>query len=75
MKDHSAVPLAVEPAVVLAAGAASRFGGPKQALLLPRVLERLAEAGITEIVVVQGAYRLDGVGVSRRVATSPPTCC
>ncbi|MCZ7589531.1 MAG: NTP transferase domain-containing protein [Gaiella sp.] len=45
-------------AVVLAAGAASRFGSPKQRLLLPRVLERLAASPVDEIVVVEGAYRL-----------------
>lgn len=45
-------------AVVLAAGEASRFGAPKQRLLLPRVLERLAEAPVDEIVVVAGAYEL-----------------
>jgi len=46
-------------AVVLAAGAASRFGSPKQALLLPAVLERVRAAGIDEIVVVLGAYELE----------------
>ena len=43
-------------AVVLAAGAASRFGAPKQALLLPRVLERVTAAEtIDDVVVVTGA--------------------
>jgi nicotine blue oxidoreductase len=46
-------------AVVLAAGEASRFGSPKQRLLLPTVLERLAGAPVDEIVVVEGAYALD----------------
>ena len=46
-------------AVVLAAGEATRFGSPKQRLLLPAVLERVAEAPVDEIVVVEGAYRLD----------------
>jgi nicotine blue oxidoreductase len=46
-------------AVVLAAGAASRFGSPKQRLLLPQVLERLRGAPVGEIVVVAGAYPLE----------------
>ena len=44
--------------IVLAAGAATRFGAPKQRLLLPAVLERLA--GIDQVVVVAGAYPLEG---------------
>ncbi len=47
-------------AVVLAAGAATRFGAPKQRLLLPRVLERLAASPVDEVVVVEGAHRLGG---------------
>lgn len=43
-------------AVVLAAGAASRFGSPKQRLLLPAVLEQLRPVGLDEVVVVLGAY-------------------
>jgi CTP:molybdopterin cytidylyltransferase MocA len=45
-------------AVVLAAGAATRFGAPKQRLLLPAVLERVR--GVDQIVVVAGAYPLEG---------------
>jgi CTP:molybdopterin cytidylyltransferase MocA len=45
-------------AVVLAAGAATRFGAPKQRLLLPAVLERLS--GLDQVVVVAGAYELEG---------------
>ena len=45
-------------AVVLAAGEASRFGAPKQRLLLPEVLERLAAAPVDDIVVVAGAHPL-----------------
>ena len=53
-------------AVVLAAGAATRFGSPKQHLLLPRVLGRLAESAVDETVVVEGAYEL-------RDTVSPPS--
>jgi CTP:molybdopterin cytidylyltransferase MocA len=45
-------------AVVLAAGAATRFGGPKQQLLLGDVLARLRTAPVDEIVVVSGAHQL-----------------
>ena len=47
-------------AVILAAGAATRFGAPKQRLLLGRVLERVQAAReLDEIVVVAGAYELE----------------
>jgi CTP:molybdopterin cytidylyltransferase MocA len=52
-------------AVVLAAGASSRYGAdpPKQAVLLPRVLGALAQAAtIEDVVVVSGAHPLDGEG-------------
>jgi nicotine blue oxidoreductase len=49
----------VVAAVVLAAGEATRFGAPKQQLLLPHVLERLHRTAVDEIVVVSGAYALD----------------
>jgi CTP:molybdopterin cytidylyltransferase MocA len=46
-------------AVVLAAGEGSRFGGPKQRLLLPEVLERLRQSPVDEIVVVTGAHPVE----------------
>ena len=50
-------------AVVLAAGEASRFGSPKQRLLLPAVLERLSQAALDDVVIVEGAHELE-----------PPSC-
>lgn len=46
-------------AVVLAAGAATRYGAPKQREFLPRVLSALRESPVDEIVVVAGAYPLE----------------
>jgi CTP:molybdopterin cytidylyltransferase MocA len=47
-------------AVVLAAGASTRYGGIKQVELLPAVLSALGTArGLTEIVVVEGAHPFD----------------
>ena len=51
------------PAVVLAAGEASRFGAPKQRLLLPAVLERLVRSPVDHVVVVEGAYPLGDIVV------------
>jgi CTP:molybdopterin cytidylyltransferase MocA len=45
-------------AVVLAAGAATRYGGPKQAEFLPVVLAALGRTQIIEVVVVAGAHPL-----------------
>ena len=50
-------------AVVLAAGAATRFGAPKQELLLPHVLGRLSESPVDDVVVVAGAYPLNAGSV------------
>ena len=47
-------------AVVLAAGAASRFGSPKQRLLLAPVLERVrASHAVDDVVVVLGAHEVE----------------
>jgi len=43
-------------AIILAAGAASRFGAPKQGLLLPEVLRRVRESSVHDMVVVTGAH-------------------
>src|SRR5207237_2487108 len=47
-------------AVVLAAGASSRYGAepPKQVELLPKVLAALRQSSVDEIVVVRGAHAL-----------------
>jgi len=47
-------------AVVLAAGASTRFGSPKQAVLLEPVLERVrSSAAIGDVVVVLGAHDVE----------------
>ena len=48
-------------AVVLAAGASSRYGvdPPKQQEFLPRVLDALSQTGVDEVVVVTGAHPLE----------------
>jgi CTP:molybdopterin cytidylyltransferase MocA len=48
-------------AVVLAAGASSRYGDspPKQTVFLPLVLAALREASLDGLVVVRGAHELD----------------
>ncbi len=55
--------------MVLAAGAGTRFRGPKQRLLLPRVLGRLRETSVEDVVVVAGAYTLEAEGA--RVVPCP----
>jgi CTP:molybdopterin cytidylyltransferase MocA len=55
-------------AVVLAAGAATRFGSPKQALLLPEVLRRVRLSSVVDVVVAAGAHPLD---VDARVVECP----
>jgi CTP:molybdopterin cytidylyltransferase MocA len=52
-------------AVVLAAGASTRFGSPKQAVLLEPVLERVrSSAEIADIVVVLGAHDVESTARS-----------
>jgi CTP:molybdopterin cytidylyltransferase MocA len=46
-------------AVVLAAGAATRFGSPKQQLLLPNVLAAVRASSVDDVVVVAGAHPLE----------------
>jgi CTP:molybdopterin cytidylyltransferase MocA len=44
---------------VLAAGASTRFGSPKQRLLLAPVLERVRASSVDDVVVVLGAHEVD----------------
>jgi CTP:molybdopterin cytidylyltransferase MocA len=46
-------------AVVLAAGASSRFGSPKQAVLLEPVLDRVRASSVDGVLVVLGAHELE----------------
>jgi nicotine blue oxidoreductase len=44
---------------VLAAGASSRFGSPKQRILLEPVLERVRRSSVDGVVVVLGAHEVE----------------
>ena len=59
-------------AVVLAAGAATRYGSPKQLVFLPYVLDRLAATSVADVVVVEGAHPIPTGELGRaRVVTCP----
>jgi CTP:molybdopterin cytidylyltransferase MocA len=49
----------VVAAVVLAAGASTRFGSPKQRILLEPVLERVQASSVDDVVVVLGAHAVE----------------
>jgi CTP:molybdopterin cytidylyltransferase MocA len=56
-------------AVVLAAGASTRYGSPKQAVLLEPVVERVRESGaISDVLAVLGAHDVE---TSARVVHCP----
>ena len=55
-------------AVVLAAGASTRFGSPKQELLLEPVLRRVRSSGVDDALVVLGAHELDASARTVRCA-------
>jgi CTP:molybdopterin cytidylyltransferase MocA len=55
-------------AVVLAAGASSRFGSVKQRILLEPVLERVRAGAVDEVVVVLGAHAVE---TTARAVTCP----
>jgi nicotine blue oxidoreductase len=57
---------AVICAVVLAAGASTRFGSPKQRLLLPGVLDRVRASEVDGVFVVLGAHEVDTDAVTVR---------
>lgn len=46
-------------AVVLAAGASTRFGSPKQRILLEPVLQRVRASSVDDVVVVLGAHSVE----------------
>jgi CTP:molybdopterin cytidylyltransferase MocA len=55
-------------AIVLAAGAASRFGSPKQRLFVGEVVERVRRGAVDDVVVVTGAHEVE---VAARVVHCP----
>src|SRR5947209_3539852 len=45
--------------IVLAAGASTRFGAPKQELLLEPVLARVRDSTVNDVLVVLGAHDIE----------------
>jgi CTP:molybdopterin cytidylyltransferase MocA len=58
-------------AIVLAAGAATRYGSAKQIVYLPSVLERLGLTSVGQVVVVEGAHPLDELALAVPVVHCP----
>ncbi len=58
-------------AIVLAAGEATRFGAPKQRLLLPEVVGRVSRAAVGDVVVVEGAHPVGDLAAGVRVVPCP----
>jgi CTP:molybdopterin cytidylyltransferase MocA len=46
-------------AIILAAGASTRFGAPKQRILLDSILERVRQSSIDDVLVVLGAHQVE----------------
>ena len=49
-------------AVVLAAGASTRFGSPKQQLLVEPIVQRVRRSSVDDVLVVLGAHEVDTTG-------------
>ena len=54
--------------IVLAAGASTRFGSPKQAILLEPVLERVRASVVDDVLVILGAHDVEA---SARIVRCP----
>jgi CTP:molybdopterin cytidylyltransferase MocA len=58
-EDGTASGALVIAAVVLTAGASSRFGSPKQQLLVEPIVERVRRSSVDDVVVVLGAHPVE----------------